>query len=664
VNDINEIIRQASNPFASQLTPGNFWQEEQDTAQTLNSIHQDILTKVKTKISQINRSRSRSTLLISGDSGSGKSYLLGRIKRHLNQKAFFAYISPWPDSDYIWRHTLRQTVDSLTCIPEGKKDSQLILWIKSLSAFKKRDFGTWILGERRSFTHKLNATYPSGIYNAHYFFGVLYDLTNPKLYSLACNWLRGDDLDESELDRLNVPSSIDSEDAARAILTNFGKIAADTQPIVLCFDQLDNIPRKNNDYLDFQSLMNINSTIHNECFHKFLVIISVITHTWQKNKSQIQPADLARIDSTLKLGKINLEQAEALWAMRLHSLHSRADKQPESNIYPLTSEQLKSTYPGGKTLPRNALVLGCQLFESYQIDPAGKSPTGGGETETIAPPIGKLSAFKLIWQEKYQQVQQEVKTNSQLSEPELIKMLQEVLEAYEITDIKPQLLSGKYSVNSFSWRSPENHNLGIVWTENPNMNGFCYAMKACEKVVKDNICQNLYLIRAAGVGNSKLKGYKVYQQIFGHGISQHLQPNLSDIHYLATYHRLVNAALGEELLILDQVIDLSELRSLVRMSAIMSQCSLLEQLKIVTKSRSHKPADDLAAIKKFLITKMNDQQMIARPALSQLTLARCQGNVNQSNVDLALEKLIAEHKIKLMNSNADTQAQIICLVPH
>jgi len=31
--------------------------------------------------------------------------------------------------------------------------------------------------------------------------------------------------------------------AAQNILANFGRISAQTQPIVLCFDQLDNIPR-------------------------------------------------------------------------------------------------------------------------------------------------------------------------------------------------------------------------------------------------------------------------------------------------------------------------------------------------------------------------------------------------------------------------------------
>jgi len=54
--------------------------------------------------------------------------------------------------------------------------------------------------------------------------------------------LRGDDLDEDDLNQLGVKHTIDNEDAQN-ILANFGRISAQTQPIVLCFDQLDNIPR-------------------------------------------------------------------------------------------------------------------------------------------------------------------------------------------------------------------------------------------------------------------------------------------------------------------------------------------------------------------------------------------------------------------------------------
>jgi Cdc6-like AAA superfamily ATPase len=310
---ISQTIQREINPFDSTtFRPGNFWQEQQNPVLNVESIHQEAISDIKTVLDQVASDHRTRTLMLYGDSGSGKSHLLGRLKRQLNSKAFFAYIGPWPDSDFIWRHILRQAVDSLLYAPEGQKESQLLLWLKGLPAFKDRGFVKWVLGERGIFIRNFRTSYPTGIYNAKEFFGVLYDLTNPELYPLACDWLRGDLLDEDDLKALGVRSAIDTEDAAQKILANFGKISAETQPIVLCFDQLDNIPRLSNGFIDLQALFSVNSSIHNEHAKNFLVIISIITNTWKENAARVQSADKARLlDASVSLKPITLDEAEA-----------------------------------------------------------------------------------------------------------------------------------------------------------------------------------------------------------------------------------------------------------------------------------------------------------------------------------------------------------------
>jgi len=86
------------------------------------------------------------TLMLYGDSGSGKSHSVGSNKPQ--SQPFFTYIGPWPDSNFIWRHILRQTVDSLLYVPQGQQESQLLLWLKGLPAFRERGFKKWVLGER------------------------------------------------------------------------------------------------------------------------------------------------------------------------------------------------------------------------------------------------------------------------------------------------------------------------------------------------------------------------------------------------------------------------------------------------------------------------------------------------------------------------------------
>ena len=194
MTSIKNIIQREVNPFdLIDFKPGNFWGGKQDSSESIDSIHQEVINEIEGILDLVikdNRSRS---LLLLGDSGSGKSYLLGRLKRILNTKAFFAYIGPWADSEYIWRHVLRSTVDSLIQIPEGQQESQLMLWLKSLSAFTKGNSISQLLqSDRRKFIQHLKKTYNrSGLYNPDFFLGVLHDLTNPELYSYCLRVVAG-----------------------------------------------------------------------------------------------------------------------------------------------------------------------------------------------------------------------------------------------------------------------------------------------------------------------------------------------------------------------------------------------------------------------------------------------------------------------------------------
>lgn len=444
MTSLQNLIQQNLNPFdQNTFRPGNFWQERPDIALEVNGIHWSILQTIDQIITQIGKDNATRTYLLSGDRGAGKSYLLGRLKRQLNDKAFFAYIGPWPDSDYLWRHTLRNTVDSLIYVPEGQSESQLLLWLKGLPSLHHRSFAKWVLGERGRFIQDLKASFPVGIYNGKEFFGVLYDLaTNPDLRSLAYSWLKGDNLDKEELKVLRVKQPIDSEDAAQKILNNIGRIATSTQPIVLCFDNLDSIPKLPNGKLDLQSLFNLNSTIHNEKLRNFLVLISLVTSTWQNNRKAIQPADLDRIHQALRLKSINLDQAAALWAARLESLHLKAQPKPSSGIAPLSRDWLEHYFPGKKTLPRNTLDLGRKLIDYYKRH--GKMPElkADGKTneqdtiDTVDNSQEKILAnFQLAWNKEFQAVQKQVTRIGQFTSPELIWRLRQVLEALKLPQI-------------------------------------------------------------------------------------------------------------------------------------------------------------------------------------------------------------------------------------
>ena len=92
MTDINNIIKREVNPFdIINLKPTNFWADEQDSTLMVESIHQETIIEIEGLLDLIGKDHRSRTVLLAGDSGSGKSYLLGRLKRTLNPKAFFAY---------------------------------------------------------------------------------------------------------------------------------------------------------------------------------------------------------------------------------------------------------------------------------------------------------------------------------------------------------------------------------------------------------------------------------------------------------------------------------------------------------------------------------------------------------------------------------------------
>ncbi|MEO1428545.1 MAG: AAA family ATPase [Cyanobacteria bacterium J06633_8] len=685
---INNIIKRELNPFdLINLKPGNFWGEKQDSDNSVDSIHQEVITEIEGLLDSVNQdNRSRSVLLL-GDSGSGKSYLLGRLKRTLNKKAFFAYIGPWADSDYIWRHVLRSTVDSLIQIPEGREESQLILWLKSLSAFTRRNLkqrlfsdSIWqfMQSDRRKFIHHLKTTYSqAGLYNPDFFFGVLHDLTDPELYPIACEWLRGDDLSEESMQMLKVKSCIDTEDAAKNILANFGRISIQTQPIVLCFDNLDNIPRLSDESQDFQSLFNVNTTIHNNYLKNFLVIVSIITNTWKLNSERIQQADRVRIDKELRLKRINLEQAEALWAYRLKPLHQQVKPQPISKIFPLNIKLLQQSFPSGKTLPREVLVIGQKEYKKYKfslVDPQVVPPIPDPEViivpeEIKPPPPPPIDAeFKLLWQKEYKKTQGKNQKITLFSAPDLIRMLEEALQALEVIDVKTKLLRGKYTSYSLSYcKSKKGNRIGIVWTEDSGMASFYNVMSASQKVIHSKGCKTLYLIRSGSVGNSKLKGYQLYQKIFHSSKTSkhiHLKPSLSSVHQLATYHNLVNSAVAQELVLSGRVIKLDELQELIRNSLIFEKCTLLQDLKVVPEpddSEDGEDVIDLTPVNDFLFNLVQTQGFMGVPTLISQCINQF-SDANENDVKMLIQDLCQEEKVKIIDPQAKLEDQLICLV--
>jgi hypothetical protein len=663
---LRDLLKRDVNPFGTiEPRSGNFWEEQQDEALTVDSIHQSELHQMAIAIERVAKDRRTRTLLLRGDVASGKSYLLGRLKKQLNTRAFFAYIGSWSDNQYIWRHVLRHTVDSLMYVPEGENSSQLLLWLKGLSAFQEKSLRKKILGERGLFIQNFRGTYPVGIYRAKEFFGVLYDLTNPDLYALACDWLRGEDLDNSDLRALGVKTAIESEDAAQNILTNFGKISSAAKyPIVLCFDQLDQALQPPEGYLALQALLGVNTTFHNEKLKNFTIIISLLRQTWNQHESRILTADRDRFDLEIDLKDINLDQAEALWTNYLAPLHRQANPKPQSPIEPLTRHDLEQQYPGGKTQPRYAIKLGEQLIQKHKI---GK----------VSAP-DRIAAFSQIWDKEHQKHHETIQRIRLFSSIELVQMLKQALQALQVPELTGRFIKNKnYGSYSCSYKHPQTgEKVGIFWNEDPRMQSFFYGVQACVKEIEQTNCDTLILIRSEKLGQASNKGYKLFQQTFTGKPHRHITPHLDSVHQLATYASLAKAASAGELVVGYDTPNLAQLEAIVGDSQVLHKCTLLQELGLVPadKRRSQAKATTSSPISKsqlqdtleesstFILNLIKTQQMLSIGVIYEQTIARF-SLLKPDQIDPLIQHLVQTNVVQRLGDSDKPESQFICLIP-
>jgi hypothetical protein len=454
------------------------------------------------------------------------------------------------------------------------------------------------------------------------------------------------------------------------------------------------MPQLPEGFLDIQPFFNVNTTIHGDNLKNFLVIISVITNTLKRHFDRILPADKAGIHKTIQLKPITIEQAEALWAYQLQSLHQLANPRPESPIFPLNREMLEKNNPGGKTMPRNALTLGREEYQKYKgslldVDEKPKPEpvtliikVTTPDKETIPKPIIILpppppannqdttqAEFELLWQHEYTKSQGKITKISLLSSPDLIQMLQQSISSLKMQGVKTKLLSRTYASYSLSYQHPtKREKLGIVWTEDSNMNSFYHIMNACQTVIQKNLCQTMYLIRGGDLGKPNMAGNQLYRQIFTDTNHVHIKPSLQSIHYLATYQSLVNSVKSQELVIGGKTINLQRLETLINESEILNQCTLLQDLEIVAKTNrkpepNGKEGKDLRPVKNFLLNLVKTQHLLGKPTLIDNAISNFP-TVNEAQINVLIQQLCEENKIQIVDPKAKPEAQLICLVPH
>jgi hypothetical protein len=197
-------------------------------------------------------------LLVLGPAGAGKTHLFARLRRKLGPRAIFVHLRPLVGTEMTPRYVLGQIVQQLAYETETGSSGGNLKQLEALvgsslaqldgaSPNLPRAFLDEVIGlDERARTEKLewaverllerhqeaDETYLARLLRAPFM--------KPAQQRAALAWLAGRELEDLQMQRLGVSSGLPEERIPQALQT-LGLFAAPGAPIVLVFDQLENL---------------------------------------------------------------------------------------------------------------------------------------------------------------------------------------------------------------------------------------------------------------------------------------------------------------------------------------------------------------------------------------------------------------------------------------
>jgi len=196
-----------------------------------------------------------SSILVLGPAGAGKTHLFARLRHKLGPRAVFVHLRPLVGTEMTPRYVLGQIVQQLgyeTAEGNGLKQLEALVGssfaqldganpefprmfvgeIAALDEAKRAEKIEWAVEKLLERHQEADEMYLARLLAAPFM--------KPAQQRAALAWLAGRELEESQMKRLGVTSSLPEERIIQALQT-LGVFAAPGAPIVLVFDQLENL---------------------------------------------------------------------------------------------------------------------------------------------------------------------------------------------------------------------------------------------------------------------------------------------------------------------------------------------------------------------------------------------------------------------------------------
>ncbi|HEY7184307.1 MAG TPA: hypothetical protein VIC84_22920 [Blastocatellia bacterium] len=394
-----------ANPFNESVVSDPWEALETD----VSSVHQSAFRRCCEAVAAI-RARPRATsALVYGEAGSGKTHLLARLRAAIAreaeadgpgglQEAVFVSIRLQTSARMIWRH-LRDCLVGDLLRKSGAGGSQLerlLLSLLSEHDLISGDGRLWLAQKRQGARRdnlpcreleELFERMDGGACLSYNLRVALGHLLLGRRRGLAGAWLRGANLPEAALERLEIIPEPDCDDEleeqAHQLVIALGGLATAELPFIFCFDQIEALQLDQQDPSGLIAFGQMISALHAETKYILLISCTQIGFLDTLNK-HVRGADLDRVREfgEIALNPLNWDEAQQLIRARMDALPElkRLRAGHSDPLWPLPEAEIKTAFIGDRCAARRLIAHCRALFESRRGDKAiAITPAPGAE---------------------------------------------------------------------------------------------------------------------------------------------------------------------------------------------------------------------------------------------------------------------------------------------